>query len=1361
MTLQYLERGGEIEVYWTHITPDSGNVTLFSIVSYTEKRVSEDDVIRKETIHYGVSNPTDGSYFFGILDKDTDYLISVTQFVGPPGGTVSNFHVSLNTLSVKGPRDPSDELELPSPGSPGIVISQTSILMPIIVPETYFSNPPITSLVFNISSTTHILTRKFQIPSVSGIATGDTFLLEGLLGNTSYEIVCYGINSLGPGESSNTVVLQTTGIPPSPKSITSIVASLDESDSDKTNVKLTWESPDDDEFYDLTHYVIEYRVKNSSNDYVVLEVDENSTTHTIENFTDTKGLTYEFYISSKNVIGTSSRTGPTDVMVYKKSSAVNSLSISPTNTALTANWSEPSDLGGLSLKYYSVTIKTGGVIVQEVTTSSTSRQFTGLINGTNYTIEVIPVTQDVNNNEIQGTASSLSSVPFNQATKPVLEIVPGNEQVTLKWDQPDLEGGTDPSYEYQLNEGSWIEILDIDNTAVTDLSTTISYLTNGLTYKYRLRMITTNPNSSDRVAGIPSDQITLQPYNTPASVNGLTKTPSDREIMLNWTALNKMGGVDGLNIFYQVKWYNEANELINSEDELSSNSYILSGIDNGILFKFEVYSYIVPDIVNEDISTYSNSSNIEGYPYKNPGNVTNFGAPFNGLESTKMLLEWTPPLDFGGFNLYQYVLTSNNSFTVGSTLYSPGSPFHTTEDSVTVEGLTDGVTNNFSILVQTTNLNDTSLLNSGASSLSIASFNLSSSVQNLAIVQKDRSVDLTWEVPANNGGFTVEHYELVYRKVDSDGIHVDSNIHTISNISALTQTVSLLDNGSRYSFIVTPFTKPNNDRFVAGTPESIYGYPYKISSAPTDINLTPLNGEVLVRWKAPSDTGGFDVKEYEVHKSMIPDGFSFVKSSIVNVDGDGYFYYVWSTLTNGVTRQFKIRAVTTNLNSGADLYGSFTEPTLSSTPFTNPSPVQSLVVAPSDKTLTADWSAPANNGGFAITNYQARIVKIGVSGGSDDEGAWVNLSNTTTSYVFTMLIRADLSQEDLENGTKYKVQVRALSKDASNYESEANHIVVGELNSVDSIPYKLSEKPTGVNVVPGNGTLHVSWVAPLNTGGFDIVKYRIYLDNVLKTTFTGGHDDSLESLILELDNGTTYQVKVSTVTSNNFYTDDDGNNVKFEGEFSDLVSGKPYTNPEPVNNLQASPEDGKILVTFDYPSNNGGNSIVRADVTVNGHTSSANYADAINHSETFKGSLEVSGLTNGNSYDVVVVVVTKNSSDEDVKSIPANVTDVIPFGVPIITSYSINTATNEITVNMNNNGRLIIDVLVVVPSSNDTSVDNIISRDSDLNPISQTSGDLTSTYVATMSYPLLDINDQPILIVANNNAGMTYETNLT
>ena len=188
------------------------------------------------------------------------------------------------------------------------------------------------------------------------------------------------------------------------------------------------------------------------------------------------------------------------------------------------------------------------------------------------------------------------------------------------------------------------------------------------------------------------------------------------------------------------------------------------------------------------------------------------------------------------------------------------------------------------------------------------------------------------------------------------------------------------------------------------------------SGAPTSLRATPGNGQVTLRWMAPTETGGALITHYEYEQ-----------------DGDGTWIATGGPattvtvtgLTNGRTYMFRVRTVNQVVGAG------IASDSLSATPRVPPDnnngggggggggssgPTQTVPGVPTnlmamatDGQVTLTWDAPEDDGGTPITDYEYRI---------NGTGNWTSTGSTETTYTVT----------GLDNDTEYTFEVRAVNR---------------------------------------------------------------------------------------------------------------------------------------------------------------------------------------------------------------------------------------------------------------------------------------------------------------------------------------------
>ena len=228
-------------------------------------------------------------------------------------------------------------------------------------------------------------------------------------------------------------------------------------------------------------------------------------------------------------------------------------------------------------------------------------------------------------------------------------------------------------------------------------------------------------------------------------------------------------------------------------------------------------------------------------------------------------------------------------------------------------------------------------------------------------------------------------------------------------------------------------------------------------------------------------------------------------------------------------------------------------------------------LTPSDQALTVVWTAPASDGGSAISSYDLRYIDTDAGDKADDNWT-VELSVWTTG---AGALESTLS--GLTNGTRYDVQVRAVNAIDNGAWSAT---VSGKVATVPSAPY------LGY-AVSSNGQVNIVWSSPDSDGGADIASYDL---RYIRSDEDDSDDDNWTYLedfsrtassyrILGLTNSVAYHMQVRAV------------NAAGPGAWSERVTRTPVGPPGTPSIDTVTPGDGSLVITWSPPASDGGRAI--------------------------------------------------------------------------------------------------------------------------------------------------------------------------
>ena len=297
-----------------------------------------------------------------------------------------------------------------------------------------------------------------------------------------------------------------------------------------------------------------------------------------------------------------------------------------------------------------------------------------------------------------------------------------------------------------------------------------------------------------------------------------------------------------------------------------------------------------------------------------------------------------------------------------------------------------------------------------------------------------------------------------------------------------------------------------------------------------------------------------------------------------------------SGLTNGQAYYVKLRAVN-GLGFGPD---SNTWST-TTTPRTTPDAPTLSSVTRGYRQLTANFSAPAFNGGSAITDYE-----YSTNGGS----TWASMGQSgTTAYVITGL--ADF--------TSYDVRVRAVNVAGGGAHSA----------TVSAYTAGVTNAPTSL-AASSNGVFQsvLTWAAP-DSNASAITDYVVQYspNNSTWTTFSDGVSATTGATVTSLSAATTYYYRVASI------------NAVGQSGWSNVPSAATAGVPSQVDTPTSSSGDKSFTISWSAPAT-GGSAITSYSVqySTNGGSSWSTAETFTSANTEFTNRSKTWTATNGTSY---------------------------------------------------------------------------------------------------------------------------------
>jgi predicted phage tail protein len=454
------------------------------------------------------------------------------------------------------------------------------------------------------------------------------------------------------------------------KNSSDVTPSISSTAPDNGKVSLSWSVPKGG--HPITSYKIYVYNSNNEIENTIPIQDIQTTSYTIQGLSN--NVNYRFKVASvirgeKEL--SSEEKSSTPFIQATAPSAPQITSAKAGNTEVSLEWSEPLN-GGSPITSYKIYVydSSGQELtnknVSGITTLSTS--VSGLDNGTTYTFKVSAF------NEIDESEKSLevSSMPFSAPSAPTITSAEsGNASVLLRWSAPSDNGGY-PITSYNVyvysSTGSLLDTIQISDIQTT--STTVSGLTNGTTYKFKVSAV-------NQIGQTYSNEVSSMPATVPSAPTITSNNAGNTSVSLQWSDPSNNGSTI---TSYKIYVYSSTDVSLNTITGIATRSSSVTGLTNGTTYKFRVSAL---NAKGESLRSTSVSSTPVA-PATSPSAPTITSAT-SGIYSAS--LAWSAPSDGGSaitsYKLYVYLdgvqLSSKTvsgitttSYTLQNLLYNAG-----------------------------------------------------------------------------------------------------------------------------------------------------------------------------------------------------------------------------------------------------------------------------------------------------------------------------------------------------------------------------------------------------------------------------------------------------------------------------------------------------------------------------------------------------------------------------------------------------------------------------------------------------------------------------------------------------------------
>jgi len=268
-----------------------------------------------------------------------------------------------------------------------------------------------------------------------------------------------------------------------------------------------------------------------------------NTSYTLFTYTFTAPSSNTFYFGIESVSATSTpwylAFDDFSMITVPGAPTIGTATVSGVSGTASVPFTAPASNGGSAITSYTATSNPGSITGTLSQAGSGTITVSGLTNGTAYTFTVT-ATNAVGTSVASSASNSVT--PYSTPAAPTItSIAGGNQQLTVNFTAGATNGSAITNYQYSTDGGSTWTVVSPSQTSSPIVITTTSgsspvSLTNGTSYNIQIEAI----NAAG--AGTTSGTTAATPFTTPGAPTITSITPSNQQLVVNYTAPGVTGG---------------------------------------------------------------------------------------------------------------------------------------------------------------------------------------------------------------------------------------------------------------------------------------------------------------------------------------------------------------------------------------------------------------------------------------------------------------------------------------------------------------------------------------------------------------------------------------------------------------------------------------------------------------------------------------------------------------------------------------------------------------------------------------------------------------------------------------------------